>query len=169
VQFEPFLLRPETPPEGMPARRIVPMEAPPSPMEQRGEKLGIKFSRGRTMSSNSHLALEAAEFALQYGDPWAFHRRMFKAYFEDLEDIGVLDNVVRIGAEAGLPEKDLRAALQERRLQERVDEGIQWSRSVGVTAIPTFVFNQRFGVVGAQELDTFRSIMGQLGQKPRSD
>jgi predicted DsbA family dithiol-disulfide isomerase len=167
VQFAPFLLRPETPPEGMPARRIVAAEAPPTPMEARGEKLGISFRRGRTISSNSHLALEAAEFALEQGQSWAFHRRMFKAYFEDLEDIGNLDNVVRIGADAGLPEAGLRAALQEGRFRAHVDEGIHWSRSIGVTAIPTFVFNQRYGVVGAQEIDTFRSIMKQLGQEPK--
>jgi predicted DsbA family dithiol-disulfide isomerase len=151
----------------MPARRIVAPDAPETPMERRGEGLGIKFSRGRTTTSNSHLALEAAEFAVEYGDPWAFHRRMFKAYFTDLEDIGVLENVVRIGAEAGLAEKDLRAALEEGRYRQRVDEGINWTRSIGVTAIPTFVFNQRFGVVGAQELDTFRGVMQQLGQQPR--
>jgi predicted DsbA family dithiol-disulfide isomerase len=151
----------------MPARRIVPPEAPPSPMEQRGETLGIKFKRGRTTSSNSYLSLQAAEFALQYGDSWAFHRRMFKAYFEDLEDIGKIDNVVRIGADAGLPEKDLRAALEDGRFRQPVDEGISWSRSIGVTAIPTFVFNQRFGVVGAHELDTFRDVMKQLGVEPK--
>jgi predicted DsbA family dithiol-disulfide isomerase len=169
VQFEPFLLRPETPPEGMPARRIVAPEAPPTPMELRGESLGIKFSRGRTISSNSHYALEAAEFALQQGDAWPFHRRMFKAYFEDLEDIGQIDNVVRIATEVGLPEAELRETLTQGHLRERVDEGIVWSRSIGVTAIPTFVFNQRFGMVGAQEIGAFRSAMEQLGQKPRTE
>jgi len=163
VRFAPFLLRPEMPPEGMAPRRITPPEAPPTPVETRGESLGIKFNRGRTLSSNSHLSLEAAEFAFEYGDAWRFHRRMFKAYFEDLEDIGSLDAVVRIGADVGLPAADLRQALEEGRFRERVDEGIAWTRGVGVTAIPTFVFNQRFAVVGAQELATFRQVLDQIG------
>jgi len=151
----------------MPARRVTPPEAPPTPMELRGQNLGITFNRGRALTSNSHLALEAAEFAGERGDPWPFHRRMFKSYFEDLEDIGQIETVVRAGVEAGLPEDELRLALTQGTYRERVDEGIHWSRSIGVTAIPTFVFNQRFGMVGAQEIAAFRAMMDKLGIKPK--
>jgi predicted DsbA family dithiol-disulfide isomerase len=167
-RFAPFLLRPETPPEGAPARNVRGPEAPPSPVEERGERLGLKFSRGRTHTPNSHLSLEAAEFAYEYGDDWAFHRRMFKAYFEDLENIGDLGTVVRIGTETGLDAVSLRAALEEGRYRERVDEGLGWSRKIGVTAVPTFVFNGRYGMVGAQELEAFRTMMAKIGQQPKS-
>jgi predicted DsbA family dithiol-disulfide isomerase len=162
------LLRPETPPEGMPARRIVPPEAPPTPLEERGERLGLKFRRGRQTTSYSHLALEAAEHAFAAGaDERGFHSRLFKAYFEDLEDIGDVETLVRIGAEAGLDGDELRKALTDRRYQARVDEGITWSRALGVTAIPTFVFDERYAMVGAQELETFRQMMAKLGRAPR--
>jgi predicted DsbA family dithiol-disulfide isomerase len=155
----------------MPARRIVPPEAPPTPMEQRGEALGIKFTRGREISSYSHMALEAAEFAFQYSthaDAWAFHRRLFKAYFDELENLGDIEVLVRLAEECGLDAKSLREALADRRLEAEVDEGIAWSRQIGVTAIPTFVFNQRLGMVGAQELPAFREMMQRAGNAPRS-
>ncbi len=142
-------------------------DAPPTPTELRAENLDIKFTRGRTWSSNSYIALQAAEFAKEHGDMWRFHRRMFKAYFEDLEDIGVLENVVRIGADAGLDEAALRKALEEGTYRKVVDDGIAWSRGVGVTAIPTFVFDEQYGMVGAQELPAFRNVLGQIGHKPR--
>jgi len=153
----------------MPARRIVPAEAPPTPMEQRGEALGIKFTRGRETSSYSHLALEAAEFAFQYSeDPWGFHKRLFKAYFEELANIGDVDVLVRLAEEYGMHGPSLRAALEERRHEAQVDEGIAWSRAIGVTAIPTFVFNERMGMVGAQELPAFREMMQRVGNEPKS-
>ena len=164
VQFAPFYLHPETPPEGMPPRRITPPDAPPTPIELRAEELGIGFSRGRQWASNSYLSLQAAEFAVEYGDEWRFHRRMFKAYFEDLEDIGKIDNVVRIGADAGLDGDSLRRCLEEGWYRERVDEGIAWSRQIGVTAIPTFIFNERLGMVGAHELPEFRRMMAKINQ-----
>jgi predicted DsbA family dithiol-disulfide isomerase len=168
VHFAPYLLRPETPPEGMPARRIVEAGAPATPTEIRGEKLGIRFKRGRTTTSYSHLALEAAEFAFQLSeDPWAFHRRLFKAYFEDLDDIGDVDVLVRLADEMGLDTVALREALTTRHFEHEVDEGIAWSRSIGVTAIPTFVFNERQGMVGAQELPAFREMMQRVGNPPR--
>ena len=151
----------------MASRRIVAPDAPPTPTEMRAENLGIKFTRGRQWSSNSYLSLQAAEFAKDHGDMWRFHRRMFKAYFEDLEDIGVMDNVVRIGADAGLDEAELRKALEEGTYRKQVDEGIAWSRGVGVTAIPTFVFDEQYGMVGAQELPAFRNVLGQIGHLPK--
>ena len=152
----------------MPARNVRPPEAPKSPVEERGERLGLTFNRGRTLTSNSHLSLEAAEFAFESGNDWAFHRRMFKAYFEDLENIGDFETVVRIGADAGLDETSLRAALSEGRFRQRVDEGIEWSRGIGVTAIPTFVFDGRYGLVGAHEIEAFRNMMEKVGRRPKT-
>jgi predicted DsbA family dithiol-disulfide isomerase len=168
VHFAPFLLRPETPPEGMPARRIIAPEAPPTPIELRGERLGIKYTRGRATTSYSHLALEAAVFAFEHGDGWAFHKRVFKAYFEELLDISDEEVLVRLAGETSLPADALRNALADGRYRGEVDEGIAWSRSIGVTAIPTFVFNERLGMVGAQELDAMREVMHRVGNKPRA-
>ena len=154
----------------MPARRIVPPEAPPTPMELRGETLGIDFRRGRVWSSYSHLALEAAEFGFQTSSSetaWAFHRRLFKAYFTELENIGDVALLSRLADETGVDGAELRKALDERRFEAEVDEGIAWSRQIGVTAIPTFVFNQRTGMVGAQELPAFREMMSRVGNPPR--
>jgi predicted DsbA family dithiol-disulfide isomerase len=170
VHFAPFLLRPETPPEGMPARRYVPPDAPPTPQEQRGDSLGIKFTRGRETSSYSHLALEAAEFAFQnytHEEAWAFHKRLFKAYFEEIENLGDVDVLVRLAEECGFDGDALREALNDRRYEAEVDEGIAWSRQIGVTAIPTFVFNQRLGMVGAQPLEAMREMMARVGNQPR--
>ena len=167
MQFAPFLLDPMTPPEGKPRRQMTKPDDPPTPMEQRAATLGITFTRGRTWTSNSHLALEAAEFADEHGDPLRFHRGMFKAYFEDLEDIGDLDTVVRIGAAAGLPEAELREALTSGQYRERVDEGIQWAQQLGVTAVPTFVLGERYGIVGAQDAAVFEDLLqSKLGASP---
>lgn len=142
---------------------------PPTAIEQRAAGLGITFTRGRTRTSNSHLALEAAEFAGEHGDAWRFHRAMFKAYFEDLEDIGDLDTVIRVGVEAGLPEEELRAALTTGRYRETVDEGIRWAQQVGVTAVPTFVLGEQYGIVGAQEVAVFEQVLqGKLGVAAKS-
>ncbi len=152
----------------MPARRTLPAESPPTPMELRGELLGIRFARGRTHTSNSHLALEAAEFAFESGDSWQYHRAMLKAYFEDLRDLGDIATIVEVAASTGLPGESLRESLLDHRYRDRVDEGISWSRQIGVTAIPTFVLDQRHGIVGAQELPSFREMLQKLGHQPKA-
>jgi predicted DsbA family dithiol-disulfide isomerase len=142
-------------------------DGPPSPLEERGAGLGIRFTRGRTHTSNSHLALEAAELASEKGLSWEFHSAMLRAYFEDLDDIGNPETVVRIGGSAGLDTVELTEVLQSRRYRDLVDEGIAWSRSIGVTAIPTFVFGERYGMVGAQEYPAFEQMAARLGARRR--
>jgi predicted DsbA family dithiol-disulfide isomerase len=168
VHHAPFLLRPETPPEGMPARRVVPMDDPSTAMEQRGERLGIKFSRGRTWSSNSHLALEASEYVFQNTDRgWDYSKRLFQSYFTDLEDISDIEVLLKAADDVGVDRDALKASLDERRYEAEVDAGIAWSREIDVTAIPTFVFNERTGMVGAQELPAFREMMRRVGNEPK--
>jgi predicted DsbA family dithiol-disulfide isomerase len=168
VQFAPFLLDPTTPPEGKPRRQMTKPDDPPTPIEQRAVGLGISFARGRTWTSNSHLALEAAELAAEHGDPAAFHKAMFRAYFEDLEEIGDLETVVRIGARAGLPEAELREALASGRYRDRVDEGIRWSQQLGVTAVPIFVLGGKYGIVGAQGAAVFEDVLhARFGRTPK--
>jgi predicted DsbA family dithiol-disulfide isomerase len=163
-------LRPDILPGGGPARRITGPDDPKSPVEERGDKLGLTFTRGRTTTSYSHPALEAAEFANETStDSWGFHKRLFKAYFEDLEDIENVDTLVRIGDEFGLDAAALRTALEQGTYRAKVDEGMAWTKGIGVTAIPTFVFNAKFGMVGAHELESFRGVMQQLGVKPKSE
>jgi len=167
VQFAPFFLDPSTPPEGKPRRQVTNPGDPPTPIEQRAAGLGITFTRGRTWTSNSHLALQAAEFAEEHGQSLPFHRAMFKAYFEDLEDIGNLDTVVRVGADAGLPEAELRVALTSGRYRGDVDEGIRWAQQLGVTAVPTFVLDGKYGIVGAQEGPAFENLLQtKVGRSP---
>ncbi len=168
VRFAPYLLDPTTPPEGKPRRPMTTPSDPPTDMERRGESLGITFSRGRTITSNSHLALEAAEYAAEHGFEPAFHRAMFKAYFTDLVDVGQIGNVVEVGASVGIDALTLRTALEDGTYRQQVDDGIDWSREIGVTGVPTFVFDGQYGIVGAQEYDVFEKVLARLGVSKRN-
>jgi predicted DsbA family dithiol-disulfide isomerase len=143
-------------------------DSPKSALELRAEELGIRFTRGRTWTSNSHLSLQAAEFADGRPERDAFHRRVFKAYFEELADIGSIDTLVKLGEESGLPGNELRAVLEQGTLRRTVDDGLNWSRAVGVTAVPTFIFDESTGVVGAQPVEVLDQVMQELGKKPRA-
>ncbi|MFN8585000.1 MAG: DsbA family oxidoreductase [Dehalococcoidia bacterium] len=164
VHWSPFLLDPTVPPEGRPQTPYNKPGDPPTPVEERAERLGIHFTRGRTFRPNSHLALEAAMYASEAGiDDKPLHRALYKAHFDDLEDVSDVDVLVRIGAENGLNADELREVLETRRYQEAVDDAIGWAQSIGVTAVPTFIIDERHGVVGAQEYEVLERVMLQLG------
>lgn len=137
-------------------------DSPPTDMELRAEASGLKFTRGREWTSNSHLALEAAEYASDHGKGMEFHRPVFKAYFEDLADISKPDLLIDIGKDVGLDPDDMRKTLETRANRETVDEIIAWARQIGVTGVPTFVFNEKYGLVGAQEFSVFEGMMEKI-------
>lgn len=170
VRFAPYLLDPTTPPEGKPRRQYSQPGDGSSPLEQRGEQAGVAFTRGRTWTSNSHLALEAAEFVSEYHPELAIplHRAMFKAYFTDLQEIGSVDQVVAIAGSVGVPADALQPALESGAFRQQVDDGIRWAREIGVTGVPTFVFNEQYGVVGAQDYLVFEDLMRRIGAKRKS-
>jgi predicted DsbA family dithiol-disulfide isomerase len=171
VSFAPYFLDPTTPPEGKPRRQMTQPGDPPSHLEERGQSLGITFRRGRTWTSNSHIGLQAAEFVAEHHPELVepFHRRMFKAYFDELADIGTIDAIVGLAAEAGVPEAEVREALEQGRYRQQVDDAIAWARQLGVSAVPTFIIDEQYAVVGAQPLEVFEQVFERLGKQPRAN
>ena len=170
MQFAPFLLDPDVPPEGRP-------QPPPSSrrsearayLEARASAAGIRFAPGRSHRSSSLLAHQAAEFAAEHGgSAIAFQRGVFEAYFERLDDIGETEQLVRIGEEAGLPGEPLREALAGGDYHTRVEEAVRGARLAGVRSVPTFIFGEEYAIVGAQEYGAFQSVMAALGREPRA-
>ncbi len=138
----------------------------PTPLEERGTTLGIKFSRGRTLTSSSILALEAADFLAEHPKRDAFHRAMFEAYFRDLSDIGKVDTIVGVAEHAGIDGGPLRASLEARDREESVQQSLVLAQQLGVTAVPTFVIDERYMIRGAQDYAVFKDVLQRLGKKP---
>jgi predicted DsbA family dithiol-disulfide isomerase len=113
--------------------------------------------------ANSHRAFELADFARDQGAADPIHRALFYAYFTEGRNIGDVDVLVDVAGRVGLVPDAARAALLEGRYVGRVDEEISWARDVGISSTPTFVFDERYAVVGAQEYPAFEQVMDRLG------
>lgn len=177
VQWSPFLLDPTIPPEGRTREPRTSPGDPPSPLEVRGQRAGITFTRGRTFYPNSRLSMELAHWAQEIGAQEIggqanggqendLHRRLFKAHHTDNEDLANIETLVRIAGEAGLPEDEARDVLDSGRYTQDVEQRLQWAHQVGVQAVPTFIVNEQYGLVGAQEYPVFQRMMEQLGHPP---
>jgi len=161
-----FDLRPGIPPEGIAREEASRGKTyPPGYLDnlrQTALDAGIDLKRP-PLVPNTRKAHEATEFARENGgDLWAVHRALFRAYFEEEQNIGDTDVVVRACAEAGVDADALREALDEGRYSEEIAKQMEWSRANGVTGVPTTIFNGRFAVVGAQDVDLLRDVAGRI-------
>ena len=127
-------------------------------LTQAAEEAGIPIGFRERMS-NSRLALEAAEFAREQGKLHEFHTRVLKAYWVERQDIGEANIVVALGAEVGLDGEALRQALEDRRYRPAVDELVQEANGLGIHAVPSFVFQEKYLVQGAQPYEVFKQVM----------
>jgi predicted DsbA family dithiol-disulfide isomerase len=120
-----------------------------------GSPYGIAFSEV-SRASNSRLALEASEYARDKGRFESFHSGVFRAYFVETRDIGDLGVILELAEHAGLDPDDLRRALLEKRYAARLEEARQEAQQYEVTAVPTFIVNDNYKIVGAQPIEAFR-------------
>jgi len=106
---------------------------------------GLPFSP-RTMTHNSRLAQELAKWAETQSGGAGIHDALYRAYFVDGLNIALIDNLLTIVRQLGLPEPEARDVLASRRFRDAVDEDWRRCRSLGVMAVPTFV--GRNGLLG---------------------
>ena len=163
-----FDLKPGIPPEGLSREQAYAGRVYPSgyidSMIQTARDAGIDMKRPPIIP-NTRKAHEATEFARDAGRLLPFHRAVFTAYWEREENIGDVGVLCRIGADAGLDPDALREALSDGRYTTEVEEQIGWTRAAGITGVPTFIFEEKFALVGAQEYGVFRDVAKRVIRK----
>jgi predicted DsbA family dithiol-disulfide isomerase len=166
VRWWPFELHPETPKEGRNIAPLIRQEGRGPDFRQylndQAREAGITMRRRDTIS-NSHLALEAAEFARDSGRFDEMHGFLFRAYFEDGIDIGDSDALCAVAQSAGFEPSALQHSLATGQYTTLVDETTRIAREKGVHATPTFIFDDRLVVSGAQEYRLFEDVLTRLG------
>jgi predicted DsbA family dithiol-disulfide isomerase len=161
VEWLGFEIHPETPREGMLLTTLFPhadVDSLTQNLQTMGAPFGLSFEK-IVMISNSHLSLEASEFAKEHNRFELFHRLLFETYFTQRKDIGNLEILTLVGNQAGLDAGALRDALQRGTYRQAIENVRQEAARLGVTAAPTFIINDQDRIVGAQPLARFRDIL----------
>ena len=167
VTWHPFELHPGIPQEGRELGRRA---------EYYLRFLPIAAGAGLTFQPparvpNSHLALEAAEFAREQGAFDSYHRAVFEAYFAHERNIGDPAVLAELAGETGLDARALRDALESKRYASLVDERTEEAKGWEVSATPTFIFEsgeRRFALSGAQDDAVFESVAQRMGAARRT-
>ena len=71
---------------------------------------------------------------------------------------------VRLGVEAGLGEREARAALVLREGQDGVVAAERHAGTLGITAVPTYIFDGQYTLSGAQEPSNMARILDQVAE-----
>ena len=146
--------------------------APSGPAEiirnvsDRAAEVGLEFNMDRALRANTLLAHRLIWFADQPGSPVveqaAMKERLLQAYFTDGLDIGDPEVLADCAAEIGLDRRAVLEFLESDRGTAEVAAELAEARDEGITAVPTYVFNGKWAVPGAQEPETFAQVLRKM-------
>jgi predicted DsbA family dithiol-disulfide isomerase len=124
-----------------------------------GEGLGFRFDIARSGSTfDAHRVVHLAR-GHELQD--AMKERLLRAYFIEGELMSDHDTLVRLAAEVGLEEQEVRELLAGDRYAEEVRDDEQAATELGISAVPTFVLDRRLGASGAQPPDALLELLRQ--------
>lgn len=117
----------------------------------------------------TRLAFEGLFFAAEKGCEDVYSDLVYRAYFEKEQDIGELDVLCAIAAEAGLDETQFRQALEKGVYTEQVKKESDYSRNVlQVSGIPAVYLNQEKISIESYTKDEMVQILLQGQEKAGS-
>jgi predicted DsbA family dithiol-disulfide isomerase len=164
VEWRPFYLRPDTPPEGMNLPDYV-KRARENGSEQRlltiANLYGMEFKSTERIY-NTRLAHEATEYARDHGRGNEFHKIVFHKVYAEGQDPSQWDVLRTVAREAGLDADKMQRDVENEKFTDNVADQVQWAYQIGVTGVPTYVINDRYAVVGAQPYEVFKDALEQI-------
>jgi predicted DsbA family dithiol-disulfide isomerase len=123
---------------------------------------GLGFRMDIAQRANTRHAHRLLSLALQRGCQAQMKERLLRAYFAEGLDIGDPTTLAGLAAEVGLNRDEVEVFLQSADGLPELAAELQEAAEIGVSAVPTFVFNQEFAVPGAQDPEVFVRVLGKL-------
>jgi predicted DsbA family dithiol-disulfide isomerase len=171
VEYHSFELAPDTPVDfegtevdflagfkGMPTAQVRRML---EQMVQVAASVGLDFDYDALQHTNTRKAQEVLHLAKARGLQYEVKERLLRAYFTEGRHVGHDDDLAELAAEAGLDRTEVLTALRAGTYRDDVDADIDQARAYGITGVPFFVVDGRYGVSGAQDPALFAQALRQ--------
>ena len=178
VRWHPFQLNPDMPREGRNRQEYYHEKFGEerakmmlSGLKDTGADEGISFGQDpEAVSPNTlsaHVLMHWANLD-ENVDANALAEKIFRAHHEACENIGDHQVLTRIAGEVGMDEelvaKQLAAGADEAAVKESIEHSVQ----LGVSGVPFFVVNGKYGISGAQPPESLVSAFGQIAAEGES-
>ena len=131
------------------------------------KSVGLNYNFEKTVTVNTSNAHRFSHLAQSIGKQNEAEELLFDAYFiqgKNIDDLAVLQE---LGQKIGLTNERVAAVYQSEEFLDGVERDIYESRQIGVQGVPFFVFNNKYGVSGAQDAEVFLKTLQKAYQEFR--
>ena len=129
-------------------------------MERLAEIEGLEYHLGDSGQTGNTLdAHQLLQLGRERGVQDALIERLYRAYFTEQRSVFERDSLITLAGEAGLDEAEARGALERDAYVQAVAVDVNEARTLGVSGVPFFVIDMRYGISGAQATDVFAEAL----------
>lgn len=123
---------------------------------------GLKYDFAALKPANSFTALRLLEHAKQHELGNEMKELLLSAHFERGLDTGDREVLIGLGIQLGLPEAEVRTVLEADTYTDEVNADIAQARQLGISGVPFFVIDGKYGISGAQPAQAFTNALTQV-------
>ncbi len=172
IEWQPFELNPDMPAEGENVREHITRKYGSTPEEGKrleenitelGAELGFRFDFFNEMKIvNTRVAHILLGYAKDYGKQTELKMRLFEAYFNERKDISDRQMLIQQLQHVGLSSDEALLRLENDEVREHVKTTEAYWHSLGVSSVPTMVFNRSSALTGAQPVEVYKQVLAEL-------
>ena len=142
-----FPLHPEVPRAGMPLSKLfnrseLEMDLMVQELQKTATQIGLPFGSVRTIY-NSRLAQEVGLWAETQGKGDEYHLAAFQAYLVHQQNFAEKEVLLALAVSVGLSPDEALEVIEKRSFRDAVDKDWELSRSLGITAVPTLMYETK--------------------------
>ena len=169
VEYHSFELSPDTPVEFegnevefLSSHKGIAPEQARAMLDNVGQiasSVGLDYDFDAMHHTNTVKAHQLIHYAKARGVQLDVTERLLSAYFEKGLHLGRIDVLADVAAEAGLDRGDVIRSLEADEYLAAVREDQAQATEFGINGVPFFVFENKYGVSGAQDPAVFRNVL----------
>jgi predicted DsbA family dithiol-disulfide isomerase len=131
--------------------------------QAKGEGLNYRFDS--VVVANSFTAHRLIHLAAVHGKQDAAKERLLSDHFEQGKDIGSREYLASLGRDLGIDAGEVDQLFTTDKYADDVRFDFEEGRSLGISGVPFFVIDRKFGLSGAQPAGTFTAALNQAWQE----
>jgi len=128
------------------------------------EGLHFDFSKQR-VSPNTRNMHAVIQLAKAEGKQLLATEAFFKAYFTNGVDLSKKENILAVAVNAGLNKEKVEACLEDEKAKAQIAVAEKEMQKLGITGVPFYIINNKYGVSGAQLPETFVKAFEEVSLK----
>ncbi|MFJ7733265.1 DsbA family protein [Lysinibacillus sp. NPDC097231] len=174
IEYKAYQIGPDTPIENAPTLYESMAEKFDATIEEvkemtkgiamRATEVGLHYNFEEMKTAHTEKAHRLAKWTKQFGKEMAYTEALMSSYFTEGKDINDDDFLLKVIEDLGLNVEIAKGVIVSNDFNEALDKDRYDAQQLGVQSVPFFVFENRYGIKGAEPNEVFVRTLHQAAK-----